>query len=219
MKKESLNDEIWKDVLGYESFYQVSNLGNIKTLGNNKFHTVKVMTNIIRNGYCTVTLRKNNNQKIFRVHRLVAQAFISNPNNKSQVNHINGIKKDNRLINLEWATPFENMQHASANNLLNIYKGENHYNFKLSKEKIEEITFLSDKFTQKELSLKFSVSQSLISLKLSKINKNKKVILDKENYIFYESISEICNLYKLKSYDLRRKLRGVRKNNTNFIYV
>ena len=82
-----------------------------------------------------------------------------------------------------------------------------------------KIISLSDKFTQKELSLKFGVSQAIISLKLSKINKNKKVILDKENYIFYESINEICNLYKLKVYDLRRKLIGSRKNNTNFIYV
>ena len=219
MKHEDINNEIWKDVLGYEGFYQVSNFGNVKTLGNNKFRTVKIMTNVIRKGYCNVGLTKNNYQKNFRVHRLVAEAFIPNPNKKPQVNHINGIKDDNKVANLEWATAFENMQHASTNNLLNIIKGEKHHNFKLSKEKIEEIISLSDKFTQKELSLKFGVSQAIISLKLSKINKNKKVILDKENYIFYESINEICNLYKLKVYDLRRKLIGSRKNNTNFIYV
>jgi hypothetical protein len=219
MKHEINEIEIWKDVLGYESFYQVSNLGNVKTLGNNKFGNIRVMKNTLRKGYCTVTLRKNNIQKIFRVHRIVAEAFIANPHKKSQVNHKNGIKNDNRLENLEWATAFENMQHASANNLLNVAKGEKHYNFKLSEEKISEIISLSHKFTQKELSLKFNVSKTLISLKLSKINKNKKVILDKENYVFYESINEICNLYNLKSYNLRRKLRGERLNNTNFIYV
>jgi len=219
MKHEIKETEIWKDVLGYESFYEVSNLGNVKTLGNNKFGNIRVMKNTLRKGYCHVGLRINNIQKMFRVHRLVAEAFIPNPNKKSQVNHINGIKNDNRLENLEWATAFENMQHASVNNLLNVAKGEKHYNFKLSEEKISEIIYLSDKFTQKELCLKFGVSQALISLKLSKINKNKKIILDKENNVFYESINEICNLYNIKDYNLRRKLRGDRFNNTNFIYV
>jgi hypothetical protein len=219
MKHEDIEKEIWADILGYESFYEVSNLGNVKTLGNNKFGVNRIMKNTLRKGYCTVTLRKNNTQKIFRVHRLVAEAFIPNPNKKPQVNHINGIKNDNRVVNLEWATSFENMNHASNNNLLNIAKGDKHHNFKLSEEKIKEIISLSDKFTQKELSIKFKVSQALISLRLSNINKNKKVILDKESNVFYESISEICNLYKIKSYNLRRKLRGERFNNTNFIYV
>ena len=219
MKHDITEKEIWVNVLGYESFYEVSNLGNVKTLGNNKFGISRIMKNTLRNGYCTVTLRKNNIQKIFRVHRLVAEAFIPNPNKKPQVNHINGVKSDNRVVNLEWNTASENMTHASNNNLLNIIKGKKHHNFKLSEEKIKEIIFLSDRFTQKQLSIKFNVSQSLINLKLSTVNKNKKVILDKENNVFYESVNEVCNLYKIKSYDLRRKLRGERFNNTNFIYV
>jgi hypothetical protein len=219
MKHEITEKEIWVNVLGYESFYEVSNLGNVKTLGNNKFGISRIMKNTLRKGYCTVTLRKKNIQKIFRVHRLVAEAFIPNPNKKPQVNHINGVKNDNRVVNLEWTTASENMTHASNNNLLSIIKGEKHHNFKLSEEKIKEIIFLSDKFTQKQLSIKFNVSQALINLKLSIVNKNKKVILDKESNVFYESVNEVCNLYKIKSYDLRRKLRGERFNNTNFIYV
>ena len=178
--------------------------------------TMRFLTNIVRpNGYVYVKI----GNKSYVTHRLVALTYIDNPENKPQVNHINGIKNDNRVVNLEWATSFENMNHASNNNLLNIAKGDKHHNFKLSEEKIKEIISLSDKFTQKELSIKFKVSQALISLRLSNINKNKKVILDKESNVFYESISEICNLYKIKSYNLRRKLRGERFNNTNFIYV
>ena len=103
------NVEIWRDVIGYEGLYKVSNLGRIKSL-NRKISSNKRVKGVIRsqqkneNGYMTIQLHKNNTIKDFKVHRLVAQAFIPNPNNLPQVNHKDENKTNNNLINLEWCT-------------------------------------------------------------------------------------------------------------------
>lgn len=111
---------IWKDIIGYEKYYQVSNTGLIKR----KNHTIKlhggdylyierfVNPYIDHKGYLRLTLWSNNKQKKFFVARLVAIHFIPNPENKPQVNHINGIKTDNRIENLEWVTNLENQLHS-----------------------------------------------------------------------------------------------------------
>ena len=107
--------EDFKDVKGFEGKYQVSNMGNVKSLNFN--HTKKerlLSTKGLRSGYPTVSLGRKSNA---RVHRLVAETFLKRPIGKDQVNHINGIKTDNRLSNLEWVTGSENMQHALKNNL------------------------------------------------------------------------------------------------------
>lgn len=120
-------EEVWKDIPEYENLYQVSNLGRIKSLSRyvDVREGVKIHINervkphyINKKGYCQIGLCKDGIRKGFLVHRLVADAFIPNPQNKKTVNHINCDKSDNRIENLEWATYSENIKHAFLNNLI-----------------------------------------------------------------------------------------------------
>lgn len=101
--------EIWKTIVGYEK-YQVSNLGNVKSFNNDKIKLRSISANYT--GYVSLLLSSKNVKKRHSVHKLVALTFIPNPLNKLEVNHINGIRNDNRVENLEWVTRSENMKHA-----------------------------------------------------------------------------------------------------------
>lgn len=163
-------EEIWKDVEGFERLYQVSNLGNVKSLANSKTKSEKILKySLGRRGYCQVVLSKSNNKYYMRVHRLVAQAFIPNPENKPEVNHINGIRNDNRVENLEWCTQSENQIHAYRIGLQ--LSGENIGTSKLKNADIPIIRqMLTEGITQIEIAEKYNVAQSQISL--IKLGKN-----------------------------------------------
>lgn len=104
-------NEIWKDIDGYEGLYQVSNLGRVK-----RVNTGRVLKGVKdRKGYLIVNLCKNGSQSTKKIHRLVAQAFISNPESKPQVNHIDENKTNNMVSNLEWMTSTENNNHGTRN--------------------------------------------------------------------------------------------------------
>lgn len=106
--------EIWKDIKGYEGLYQVSNFGRVKSL---KYSTEgKILKGRhTGKGYLSVALFRNSVRKSTCIHRLVAQAFIPNPENKPEVNHIDENKLNNNVSNLEWVTPKENSNHGTRN--------------------------------------------------------------------------------------------------------
>ena len=115
--------EIWKDIKGYEGLYQISNLGNVKSLKRNRFN-YRLQRMIIVNKekllkqsfdgkkYLFVTLQKHKSRKNYRIHRLVAESFIPNPNNLPQVNHIDGNKTNNCVSNLEWCDGSYNVKES-----------------------------------------------------------------------------------------------------------
>lgn len=123
--------EIWKGIEDYKGIYEISNIGKVKCLSRDVVSTrfghirhyperiAKVYTR--NNGYEFVELSKNGKAKKYSVHRLVAQAFIPNPDNKPQVNHIDGNKISNCVENLEWVTCSENIKHAYKNKLTKPY--------------------------------------------------------------------------------------------------
>lgn len=150
--------EIWKDIPNYEGSYQVSSLGRVKSLQNNKPRFLKPRNN--GNGYYYVCLYKYNKQFQVSVHRLVLSIFSGD--SILEVNHINGIKSDNRLENLEYVTPKENMSHAVKNNLHNA-KGDNHGRSKINLETAKEIKYNCKGLSQREIARKYSISQQQVS--------------------------------------------------------
>jgi hypothetical protein len=157
--------EVWKDAAGYEGFYQVSNLGNVKSCerfvkhprGGNKLLKSKDMRlNNDTHGYKVVSLCKEGRENTIKVHRLVANAFIENVDNKLQVNHINGVKFDNNVFNLEWATPSENLKHAHSTGL------------KKTSVNNERAVLAFDKLTNELVSNFVSISKASRELNISK---------------------------------------------------
>ena len=101
-KYTPIENEVWKNIDNADGF-MVSNLGRI-------LEGEKILLPVInKSGYCLVSIKKNKKRKHYKLHRLVAEAFIPNPNNKPEVDHINTDKTDNRVENLRWVTHFENM--------------------------------------------------------------------------------------------------------------
>ena len=107
------NNEIWRDIEGYEGLYQVSNCGRVRSL---KFGKERILNPVkIGSGYLQVGLYKNEKQKKFKVHRLVAKAFIPNPNNLPEINHRDEDKTNNKVVNLEWCSSKYNINYGTRN--------------------------------------------------------------------------------------------------------
>ena len=150
--------EIWKDIPNYEGLYQVSNLGRVRSLYN-KGRVLKPRKH--RNGYQEVNLSKRKIIKTKLIHRLVMLVFIGESD--LQVNHINGIKTDNRLENLEYCTSRDNIRHAHKIGLSNT-KGQNNGRAKLTEFEAKQIKYGHKGWKQKDIANMYGLSRDQIRL-------------------------------------------------------
>ena len=181
-------EEIWKDIPGYEGTYKVSTHGRIFKHAqtqwmevNKGYRTFKehfLKGSIGTHGYIEITLSKNGKKEKCLLHRLVLTSFVPNPKNKRTCNHKDGIKTNNYLYNLEWATDSENLLHAYETGLNKMTeerclhsRGENNVTAKLTQLQVEEIRFMLtfSSLTQKEIAKMYGITQTCVSsIKLRK---------------------------------------------------
>ena len=155
MEKEKQTKEEWKDVIGFEDYFMVSDHGNVWSKRTKKF-LIPVKS---KTGYLTIPTKiggRRGENYCFRVHRMVAEAFIPNPDEKPFINHIDGDKTNNYVSNLEWCTKQENAQHALKTGLLNSF-------VKLTEDQVKEIRYEYNKnITITELSKQYCVDRKTI---------------------------------------------------------
>lgn len=156
-----MEEEIWKSIKGYEGLYEISNLGRVKSLNYNRTGKEKILKpSKINSGYLHITICKNGKMKYFLVHRLVASAFLPNPDNLPCINHKNNDKMDNRLSNLEYCSYHYNntygahkqlQRESHINNLENNKRAKSVNQYSLYNEYIK--TFLSARRASEELNI------------------------------------------------------------------
>ena len=162
-------EEIWKDIAGYEGVYQVSNTGLVRSLDRytegGRFFSGRLMAQSKdKDGYLILGLYSNRKGKTFKVHRLVAKAFVDNPYNLPEVNHIDEDKTNNHADNLEWCSTAYNLTYGHR---LDCVRGENAPKSKLTPDQIKEIrrTYIKGdpEFGQSALGKKYGVSHPAIA--------------------------------------------------------
>ena len=183
--------EDWKDIEGFED-YTIDEKGNIYSKRKRKY----LKQTINKFGYCKVTLQKDKHKKAFSVHRLVAQAFIPNPKNKPQVNHIDSNRQNNNVKNLEWVTAKENIQHALKNKRFKNMAIINSERMKKSKLYLKGYP-LANEVTKKKVA-KFDKCNNLIEV--------------------YESISEASRQTGIKISSISCSANNKRKTGGGFIW-
>ena len=190
-------EEVWKDINGYEGLFQISNLGRVKRLEKSFIDSIGRKYNYKEkiyklqkdnNGYLLVTLPKS---KLFRVHRLVANAFLENPNNLKEINHIDGNKSNANVLNLEWVTHKENMKHALESGLMDNAR-----------------KVFSKKATERKL------------WKLSTHNKVKVNMYDKNNNFIksFNSLVDASKYIKVAQQRIWQVCNGVRKSAKGYVF-
>ena len=157
--------ENWKPISGYEGIYEVSDLGNVRSVVDRRNSYVgKILRPRIKSGYRVFGLTKDGKTRTHKGSRLAAKAFLSNPNNKPTVNHKNGVKNDDRVDNLEWATVSENTKHAFDTGLAKTRKGEKCTSARLKELGVIVIRgLLNSGAVGKEVALRFGISEMMVS--------------------------------------------------------
>ena len=175
-----MEQEIWKDIKGYEGLYRVSNFGRVYSIRNGIL-LKQWLRGRKGDEYLTIDLSR----KMYSVHRLVAQAFIPNPENKPQVNHKDGNKLNNNVENLEWVTDIENQRHAVANGLRTYIKGSNNTKCILSKD---DVRYIKNNFIYKDTNF------GAVGL-AKRFNVDKKTIMNIINGITYCDVKVKRTIY------------------------
>ncbi|BCA86671.1 HNH endonuclease [Enterococcus saigonensis] len=168
-----INNTVWKPVKDYESLYEVSNTGKVKSLRNKKILALSITTT----GYKKVELYKSKKKRSFKVHRLVATAFIENPKKLPIVNHLDGNPFNNCVENLEWCNQKRNMQHAYD---IGLIPSKLH---KYKKNLLDE--YKNTDISLRALAKKYEVSPKSLSRLL------------RENNVIVRSISDSKDFYKI----------------------
>lgn len=179
-----METEIWKPII-QNNEYLISNLGRIKSLKYGKERLLKTHN---LNRYTEVQLYIGDKQKTFKVHRLIAQAFIQNPDNKPQVNHIDGNRLNNSIENLEWCTCKENINHAWINKL------------RVHTQKQKDI---HSERCKKLIGAKHPYSKKIIDLSTNKI---------------FDTLKDASIHFRINKCNLSAMLHGKRKNSTTLAY-
>lgn len=183
---------IWKDIPGFEGLYEVSISGKVKNS-----ITKRLLKNNNRGRYYSVTLYKNHKPHQLSVHRIVALTFIPNPENKPMVNHKNGNRYDNNIVNLEWCTQSENEKHKyEVLGYINHFKGKKHS--EVSKQKMRE--WFKNNL---RLGAKAPCHKSIRCIETNKC---------------YETIREACRELGLQESNVSKVLKGQRKTTGGYSF-
>jgi len=189
-----MNKIIWKSVSGYEDLYRISNTGvllsvkKVKNRGREYCQYTKKSKYTDGHGYIIYTLSKNGRSKKISAHRLVAINFLKNSENKAQVNHINGLKYDNRLVNLEWVTPKENCLHAVATGLTSERDSARRV---ICGKKYKQIIFWSMKgFNYKQISHALNIGETTTR---DVLNKKRYISMRSKPFIYCEPSRHLQN--------------------------
>jgi len=154
-----MNNEYWKSIVGYEGYYEVSNIGTVR-----RKQTGKILKPRISNGYCMVDLRVNGKRRYHRVHRLVAYAFIGiPPTSKHEIRHFDGNRQNNNYSNLSWGTRTENERDKIRHNKTN--RGQQNGRSKLTFDQVVKIRKLLSRgdLLQRQIAEMFGVTRMTIS--------------------------------------------------------
>lgn len=222
-KGKTDNNEIWMQLFPDEEIYKISTYGRIINVNRNKLLKPKLG----KCGYLRIGLYRHGKYTNILIHKYVALRFISNPENKPQVNHIDGNKQNPNINNLEWTTRSENMKHAYQTGLIKRYKGEDSHRSKISNEDRIEIVkrYKSGEF-QKDICKEFGLSQSAVSylvrntVNYSKIKRNgvKIIALDLCGNVegVFNSGIEAANNLGVKKWNISKVLKGQLKQINGF---
>lgn len=158
--------EVWKPVVGYEGLYEVSSYGNVRRHESSQRYAWLGRTrqaNPNHQGYLQLELSKGNVKTTYKVHKLVALAFLGPRPEGYSINHKDGVKQNNHASNLEYVTPKENTHHAYKLGLRTGNFGAANGSTKLTAEQVEEILTLKDRMAQRKIAERFGVHRSTIT--------------------------------------------------------